>query len=175
MRRLLRPILLAFMIYLWWPAMMAVHELGHVINIALSGGKLARVRLHWLAFTQTDVAINPHPAFVAWGGVWWGTLIPLLATALWQWRKWPLWPVIRVFAAFCLVANGAYLGAGWRWKSGDAGDLRDYGTPVWAMIALGAAMIAAGLWLWNGMGKHFGIDRAALKPTRKISEGTPPA
>jgi len=34
---------------------------------------------------------------------------------------------------------------------------------------------AAGLWLWNGMGKHFGIDRAALKPTRKISEGTPPA
>ena len=58
----------------------------------------------------------------------------------------------QLFAGFCLVANGAYIGVGWSLEAGDAADLLRMGTPVWLMIAFGLTASAGGLWLWHTLG-----------------------
>jgi hypothetical protein len=57
--------------------------------------------------------------------------------------------VMRFFAGFCLIANGAYIGVGWIWHAGDAGDLLRLGTPRGVMVAFGAACVVAGLAMWH--------------------------
>jgi hypothetical protein len=87
-----------------WLAMQAVHELGHVVGAMLSGGRVDQVILHPATISQTRLAANPHPQFVAWMG-------PILGVAL---------PVAGLF---------------------------------------GLVTIPAGLWLWHGLGRHFGLGR----------------
>jgi len=45
--------------------------------------------------------------------------------------------------------GGAYLGVGWIWHAGDAGDLLRLGTPAWMLVLFGVAAAAAGLVLWH--------------------------
>ena len=146
-------------LYASWLAMEAVHEAGHVLHAALSGGRVAHVELPWLGFSRTDLAVNPSPRFVAWGGPVWGAAAPLLVWLLWAaaFRRRGRWEQIsgralQFFAGFCLVANGAYLGVGWMDRAGDAGDLIRRGTPVGVLILFGAVATGAGLWLWHRLG-----------------------
>src|SRR2546422_389551 len=69
-------------IALSWLGMMAVHELGHVINGWLSGGAVVRVVLDPFDLSHTEFLRNPSPLFVAWGGVVWGSALPLVAAAV---------------------------------------------------------------------------------------------
>lgn len=145
----MRQLMLIPALYASWLAMMAFHEAGHVLHAKLSGGEVRRVVFPLFGFSETVLNRNPHPLFVAWGGVIWGSLIPLLA-----WSATPCrWPTVRhslqFFAGFCLIANGAYIGVGWIRKAGDAGDLIDYGVPVWLMCVLGATAVSLGLVLWH--------------------------
>lgn len=95
-----------------WLAMQVVHEFGHVIHAWASGGAVVRVYLHPLDISRTDLARNPHPLFVAWGGAIWGCVLPLGLFGLVRWR-WPAQAYLPAFfAGFCLIANGAYLAAG---------------------------------------------------------------
>jgi hypothetical protein len=71
--------------------------------------------------------------------------------------KWSWTFVLRFFAAFCLIANGLYIGAGSFQEIGDCGDMLRHGSPVWTLWAFGAATFPLGLFLWNGMGKDFGV------------------
>ena len=48
-----------------WLGMQAVHELGHVLGALASGGRVARVVLHPLTISRTDLVANPRPALVA--------------------------------------------------------------------------------------------------------------
>lgn len=143
-----------------WLAMQAVHELGHVLHTWLSGGTVMRVVLHPLDLSRTDVGPNPHPLFVAWGGAVWGCLIPLLGLGVARWVKWRSWYLPAFFAGFCLIANGAYLGAGSWTGAGDAGDLLRHGAPQWTLIVFGVVTSAMGLGLWHGLGPHFGLASA---------------
>ena len=68
MRRTRHVLLWLFAAYVAWLAMLAVHEAGHVLHAAATGGKVVRVELPLLGFSQTHVAPNPRPAVVAWGG-----------------------------------------------------------------------------------------------------------
>jgi hypothetical protein len=141
-----------------WLAMMALHEFGHVLHAWLSGGTIDTVVLHPLAISRTDVSPNPHPLFVAWGGVTWGCLLPL-----------GLWTAVRRlarrycylaawFAGFCLIANGAYLTAGAVLPDGDDGGvLLAHGAARWQLFAFALPAVGAGLYLWNGLGPHFGL------------------
>lgn len=131
---------------------MAAHELGHVMHAYASGGRVARVSLPWFGFSQTFFRSNPHPHFVVWGGPVWGCVLPVVIWALIprRWKTVRQW--VQFWAGFCLVANGAYVGVGWALRVGDAGDLLRYGTPVWAMIAFGAATFSAGMGLWHLLG-----------------------
>ena len=59
-------------VLLSWLWMMAVHEFGHVLHAWLSGGTVAKGVLHPLTISRTDVAPDPQPLFVVWGGPIWG-------------------------------------------------------------------------------------------------------
>jgi hypothetical protein len=140
-----------------WLAMQAVHELGHVVGLMLSGGEVAQVILHPAKISQTRLADNPHPQFVAWMGPVVGTLLPAVLMLVARIADWRGCYVLQFFAGFCLVANGAYLAFGSIGGIGDAGDLVRHGAAPTLLWMFGLVTIPTGLWLWNGLGSHFGL------------------
>jgi hypothetical protein len=154
-----------------WLGMMAVHELGHVLHLGLSGGTVDRVVLHPLTISRTDAGVNPHPLFVAWGGAIWGSLVPLSAILPVRMAARSYTYLARFFAGFCLVANGAYLAGDAFVRGGDGGDLIRHGTPPWALVALALPAIALGLYLWNGLGPHFGLGHGRGRVDRRAAVG----
>lgn len=157
MTRTFKYVLAAVGIYVSWLVMMAVHELGHVIHAWGSGASVSNVELPALGFSRTDLANNPHPLFVAWGGAIWGVLIPLGAFGIARWWKLRFWYLLRFFGGFCAVANGAYMGAGSLIGAGDAGDLMRHGAPRWILILFGVLSLSLGLYLWHGLARYFAI------------------
>ena len=149
---LLRLLMVPPLIYGCWVGMMAVHELGHVIHAWVSGGTVWAVRVPLAGFSVTEFSTNPRPHFVAWGGAVWGSLLPAAAWAVFRLRRWPGTALVQFFAGFCLVANGVYLGVGWTRRAGDAGDLMEYGSPVWVLVGFGVIAAGAGLFLWHLLG-----------------------
>jgi hypothetical protein len=147
-----------------WLGMMVVHEMGHVLGAALTGGRVARVILHPLSFSRTDLATNPRPLVVAWAGPVLGSLIPLVPLAIPGLRCGRLAPLFRAFAGFCLIANGAYIGAGIVEPVGDAADLVRFGAPKWSLLLFGLAAVAVGLVLWNGLGRSLGLRGSRVDP-----------
>jgi hypothetical protein len=59
--------------------------------------------------------------------------------------------------------TGAYIGVGSFGRIGDAGDMLRHGSPIWSLWLFGAATFPLGLYLWNGLGPHFGLGAAAGK------------
>jgi hypothetical protein len=150
-----------------WLAMQAVHELGHVLAAVVSGARVTQVVLNPLTISQTRLAENPHPLLVAWMGPVVGVAMPLAVLAVARVGKLPGWYIAQFFAGFCLVANGAYLAFGAFGEIGDAGDLLRHGAPLWLLWLFGAVTIPLGLWLWNGLGRYFGLGPGAeeVSPT----------
>lgn len=144
-----QPLLLPPLLYASWLAMMATHELGHVLHAWVSGATVSAVRVPWVGFSITEFSTNPHPHFVAWGGAVWGSLLPALAWLLFERMRWRGRGALQFFAGFCLIANGAYLGAGWLARAGDAADLLRHGTPAWVLVVCGASGLGARLYLWH--------------------------
>lgn len=142
-----------------WLAMQVVHEFGHIMHAWSSGGNVTAVVLHPLDISRTDVSPDPHPQFVAWGGPVWGSVIPLGIHAVTRWRRWPRAWLAAFFAGFCLIANGGYLLGGCLFPVGDAEVLLRAGAPRIALAAFGAGTLVSGLYLWNGLGRYFGLAR----------------
>lgn len=141
-------VILLLCAYPAWLAMMALHEAGHILHAITSGGRVERVNLPLLDFSRTDLSANPHPQWVAWGGPVWGCLFPLALLALARTAPRAV-TAARLFAGFCLIANGAYLALGPAMTAGDGHDLLRHGAPVWSLIASGVATISLGLLLWH--------------------------
>ncbi len=156
---------------LCWLAMMAVHELGHVLAAWTAGATVEKVVLHPLAFSRTDVGPNDSPRWIVWMGPAVGVVVPIL---LWLLVR-VLWPapafLFRFFAGFCLLANGLYLGVGWIDRVGDAGDLIRLGTPPWLMMAIGFPLAASGLMMWHKLAADFGFGRAAKPVSARLAIG----
>jgi hypothetical protein len=141
-----------------WLGMQAVHESGHVLGACLTGGRVARVVWHPLTISRTDLSHNPRPLFVVWAGPVFGALLPL---ALWGVAAGlPGAFVLRFFAGFCLIANGAYIGGGSFDRIGDCGEMLRHGSGLWQLWLFGAVAVPAGLWLWHRQGPHFGLGPA---------------
>jgi hypothetical protein len=138
-----------------WLLMMAFHELGHVLQGWLTGAQLVSLRLPPFGFSRTDLAVNPHPLLVAWGGALWGCVLPLaiFAAARCLAAKKRIY-LLAWFAGFCLIANGAYLVGGVFLTGGadDGGVILQHGGLRWQLCAFGVVAVAAGLYLWNGLG-----------------------
>lgn len=160
MHRLEQIVLIGSFLPLCWLGMMAVHELGHVLAAQLTGGTVTAVVLHPLAISRTDVSPNPHPLVVAWGGPVAGVLLPVLSWLAGRSARLSATYLLRFFAGFSLIANGAYLGAGSFTAVGDAGDLLRHGAPGWLLRVFGGLTIPLGFWLWHGLGPHFGLGES---------------
>ncbi|MCI0378061.1 MAG: hypothetical protein L0215_10665 [Gemmataceae bacterium] len=143
-----------------WVGMQATHELGHVLGATMSGGRVARVVLHPFTISRTDLAENPHPLFVVWAGPIAGVLLPSLFWAAFAGLGLSLAFVLRFFAGFCLVANGLYIGVGSFDGVGDCGQMLRQGSEIWHLWLFGMVATPAGLWLWHGLGVHFGLGAA---------------
>jgi hypothetical protein len=143
-----------------WLGMQAIHESGHVLGAWITGGKVARVVLHPLNISRTDLAENPRPLLVTWAGPVIGAVAPLLLWAVAAAARLPGAFVLRFFAGFCLLANGLYIGVGSFDRVGDCGEMLRNGSELWHLWLFGAATAAAGLGLWHRQGPHFGLGRA---------------
>ena len=146
---------IAIAVLIAWFAMQAVHECGHVLAAWAAGGTVQRVVLHPLTISRTDVSPNPHPLIVAWGGPIFGVVAPLVLLAASKSYRTRCTQFLRFFAGFCMVANGAYIGAGSFYEIGDAGDLLRHGAPRWSLFGFGMITLAAGLWVWHRLNWRF--------------------
>jgi hypothetical protein len=160
MQRFRQIVLIVSVMLLSWLLMQAVHEFGHVIGAWTTGGKVTKVVLHPLTISRTDVQPNPQPLAVVWAGPVIGVLIPL---AIWLvvWiatrpNKSTAENVLRFFAGFCLIANGAYIALGSGERIGDCGEMLRHGSPRWLLWLFGIVTILAGLLLWHKVEKPAG-------------------
>ena len=172
MIRLRQTLLIASTLLLSWLLMQIVHECGHVVAALASGGRIEREVLYPLTISRTDVQPNPHPLIVVWAGPLIGALLPLAIWALASALKMPDIYLLRFFAGFCLIANGAYIGFGSFGKIGDCGEMLRYGSPIWLLWLFGVATIPTGLWLWSGQGKFFGFGDGAGEVSRRMTIAT---
>ncbi len=160
MKRLHQVILIASTVLGSWLGMQAVHESGHVLGAWLTGGRVANVVLHPLTISRTDLVHNPSPLIVVWAGPVVGVLLPLMLWGVAAWLQMPGAFVLRFFAGFCLVANGAYIAGGSFGLVGDCGEMLRHGSAIWQLWLFGAIAVPAGLWLWHRQGTHFGLGPA---------------
>lgn len=169
MRRLAQINLIASLALFSWLAMQAVHEFGHVAGAWMTGGRVERVVLYPTVISRTDLSNNPHPLTVVWAGPIVGVMLPLAAcvAARWLWRRGSY--LFRFFAGFCLIANGAYIGAGSFYRIGDAGTMLRYGSPLWQLWLFGLLATALGLALWNALGPDFGFGAGKGRVSRDAS------
>jgi hypothetical protein len=169
----LHPLLLIFStIIASWLGMQAVHELGHVLGALMTDGHVTRVVLHPLTISRTDVFPNPQPLVVVWMGPLFGILFPLALWAAAAVVRMPGAFVLRFFAGFCLIANGAYISAASFDQVGDSGEMLRHGSSLWQLWSFGAVTVPIGFWLWHRQGPHFGLGKSAGQVDRGVAYGT---
>ncbi len=173
MKRFFQALLMISMAGLSWLLMMVLHECGHILHGWASGAQLAHVDLPPWGFSRTDFTVNPHPLFVAWGGGIWGCLLPAVIWAALRAAAPGYAYLARWFAGFCLIANGAYLAGGsfLRGRADDAGVILQSGGARWELLLFGIPALAAGLYLWNGLGPWFGLGPSGGTVDRKVAVG----
>lgn len=133
-----------------WLAMMLLHELGHVAAASATGGRIASVELRpgWLSHTL--VAPNPCPSVVVWSGLASGWIAPQLTAPLWRIERFAAGPLLRAWAAFCLLGTGSYLAIGGGERLTDTGQLIDAGWPHTAIVAIGGGVAVLGYVRFRG-------------------------
>jgi hypothetical protein len=149
-RMLLNLIVLGLAVCACWWWMMIVHELGHVVHGAVSGGRIERVVVPLVGFSRTDLSRNPHPVFVAWGGFVWGVGLPVVGWAACAIIKARVRLGLECFAVFCLIANGAYMATALGSPVGDVEDIVSAGGTSWPLTVGGLSAMLAGLALLLG-------------------------
>ncbi|MBS0658741.1 MAG: M50 family metallopeptidase [Verrucomicrobia bacterium] len=142
-----------------WLGFMIVHEIGHVLVARCTGGRLNALALHPLEISWSAFSPNPRPLLVAWGGPMLGSLLPLAGWGLAEVAGLGRAYLLRAFAGFCLLANGAYLLVDAFERSGDGGALLRHGAALWQMLLFGAVTLPMGAWLWRGLSPRFGLAR----------------
>jgi hypothetical protein len=172
MYRFWQILLIATFIPLCWLLMQAVHELGHITTALATGGKIEKVVLYPTTISHTDIVGGRHRAMTVAGGPVVGVVLPLLLLLVFKLARWKWFYLAQFFAGFCLIANGVYLGIGAFNGDGDAGDLIRMGCPRWPLWLFGLLTVPLGLYLWNGLGLHFGRGAAKGNVDRRAAIGS---
>ncbi len=139
--------------WIFFYGMMLLHELGHILAALCSGGQIVAVELTPWTLSRTDVSPNPHPIFVAVSGGIAGVVLPL---CLWGLFRRDLW---GVFAGFCCLANGLYLGLGTYGHVGDCGELMIHGFPREALWVFGIVASGVGIWIWDSIDRKWNQNK----------------
>jgi len=155
-----------------WLGMQAVHESGHVVGAWLTGGQVAKVVLYPLTISRTDLAVNPSPLFVVWCGPVMGVVLPLVLWGIAVGLRITGAFVLRFFAGFCLIANGAYIGCGSFDRVGDCKQMLRFGSGLWQLWLFGVLTVPLGLWLWHRQGPYFGLGLAEGKVSPGVAYGS---
>lgn len=158
--RLHQVLLIVSTVWLSWLAMMMTHESGHVLGAWVTGGTVEEVGHNPFSFSYTSLSHNPHPLLVAWAGPAVGVLLPVTAYMIVRMMRARWAYLLRFFAGFCLIANGAYIGTGAFTGVADGGDLLAHGATPIAMVTFGVLCTTAGLRLWHQLGPSFGFGEA---------------
>lgn len=166
-----RAVLLAAILPVCWLGMMAVHELGHVLAAWLAGAKVHRVVLPLFSFSRTDVGHSEWQRAIIWAGPAVGVGLPILMWLVAWMMKWEVAFVLRFFAGFCLIANGAYIGFGWIDSIGDAGELRAAGESTAVMTVVGILAVVTGLMMWSGLSGAFGFGANRQHVSQRVAMG----
>ena len=148
-----------------WLGMQAAHEAGHVLGALVSGGTVKQVVLYPLTISRTDLAVNPAPLLVAWAGPSFGVLFPVAIWGISAGLRMPGAFVLRFFAGFCLIANGAYIGVGSFNGVGDCGEMLRHDSDRRLLWLFGAITVPAGFWLWHRQGRNLGWARLRERST----------
>jgi hypothetical protein len=140
-----------------WLGMQIVHEFGHVAGAWATGGRVVHVELTPWTISRTDVEPNPRPLVERWAGPFVGSLLPVVFWLIAASLKRTCAYLLRFFAGFCLIANGAYLGVGAFWPVGDAADILRIEASRWPLVVFGIVTVTSGLALWHRLGAAFGF------------------
>jgi hypothetical protein len=97
---------------------------------------------------------------VVWAGPVLGVVLPVVGWAVATALRLPGAFVLRFFAGFCLIANGAYIAVGSFDRIGDSGQMLRHGSASWQLWLFGLVTVPVGLWLWHRQGPHFGLGSA---------------
>ena len=152
MKRFHQLVFVISLLALCWFAMMAFHELGHVIGALITGGTVEQVVLYPLTISRTDVSPNPSPLTVVWFGPIFGCVVPMACSLLVPRRLTSVRNIAVFFAGFCLLANGSYIAFGSLDRVGDCGVMLQNGSPLWTLLLFGAVTIPMGLYVWHRLG-----------------------
>lgn len=147
--------------------MQLVHESGHVLGALATGGRVTHVELKPWTISRTDVEPNPHPLVERWSGPIIGSMLPLAGWGIASMLRQSWAYLLRFFAGFCLIANGAYLGVGAFWPVGDAADILRVEPSRWPLVVFGTAAAAGGFALWHRLGPAFGLGPAGQGVNRR--------
>jgi hypothetical protein len=145
-----------------WLAMLLTHELGHVVAAMFTGGSIVvAVELRPGLLPHTLVNPNPQPAVVLWAGFVSGWVLPQMTAPAWRIEAGQVGPVLRAWAAFCLLVGGAYLAAGGAERLTDTGQLLAAGWPHTLLVLVGVAVAALGYaWsrsAWIALARHIEV------------------
>jgi len=145
---------------LFWLGMQVFHELGHVLGALATGAEILRVVLHPLKLSETVLGRNPEPALVAFTGTLAGSGLPLLLYGFTRTLHLGDTALQRAFAGFCLIANGVYLVFGPSTGPSDTGVMVTAGWSGGLLRTAGLLLAGTGIYLWNGLGRYFGMGEA---------------
>jgi hypothetical protein len=168
-KRVEQSILIGSTLIACWLGMQAVHEAGHVVGALLTGGEVRQVVLNPLTISRTELARNPHPLIVVWAGPLIGVTFPVAVWGGCEALRMTGAFVLRFFAGFCFVANGAYIAGGSFGAIGDAGEMLKHGSAMWHLWLFGAITIPLAIWLWHGQGRNFGLGPANGEIDRRVT------
>lgn len=90
-----------------WCVMTFTHESGHLVGGWLSGGELLEFDLLPWHLPHSRFHPDPQPLVTLWAGPVLGVVVPISLAWVIR-RNWAFF-----IADFCLLANGAYIAAGW--------------------------------------------------------------
>ncbi len=172
MNRVWQVALIASLLGSSWLGMQIVHESGHILGAYATGAKVSYVALHPLTISRTDVVNNSHPLITVWMGPIFGVAFPVVAYLFAAFFKAPGVYLLRFFAGFCCVTNGAYIGGGSFEQAADAGVMLAAGSPRWTPLAFGIASTALGLFLWHRQGVRFGLGKTQGEVSRRAAIAT---
>lgn len=167
--RLHQIVLIASTVVASWLGMQAVHEGGHALGAALTGGKVSRVVLDPFTISRTDLSLNPQPLVTVWAGPIFGVIAPFFVWMVIAFVKSPIAFLFRFFAGFCLIANGLYIGVGSFEGIGDCGEMLRNGAKYWHLWLFGIATVPLGLILWHQQGSAFGLGRSPSPINKKAT------
>ncbi len=148
-----------------WLGMQAVHESGHVLGAWLTGGRVARVILHPLTISRTNLAHNPNPLFVVWAGPIVGVVVPFSIWACAAAARLPGAFVLRFFLGFCLLMNGIYIGVGSLDRVGDCGEMLRHGSEPWQLWLFGQSRHPSACGSGTVKGRISALDRPGDRST----------